>query len=93
MAVRTETSSHALNRQLVVAGSITGLLAQELGSADNLTVTVGPGEVFIVPQGLLHFWGNLNCKPAVLFQSYDNADPGSVVRCHTACCFCNASRG
>jgi Cupin len=37
-----------------------------------------PGEVFVVPQGLLHHNHNAQCTPAVFVQTFSSSDPGAL---------------
>lgn len=53
-------------------------IAQENGVAQNITFTVNPGEVFVVPQGLLHHNHNRQCVPNVFLQSFTSSDPGAI---------------
>lgn len=53
-------------------------IAQENGALQNITLTVGPGEVFVVPQGLLHYNHNNQCKANAFFQTFNSADPGAL---------------
>ena len=53
-------------------------IAQENGNLQNITFSVGPGETFVVPQGLLHYNHNQQCEPNIFFQSFDSADPGAL---------------
>ena len=53
-------------------------IAQENGGAQNITFNVAPGEVFVVPQGLLHFNANRQCVPNVFLQTFNSADPGAL---------------
>ena len=53
-------------------------IAQENGAAQDITVEVGPGQVFIVPQGLLHYNHNSRCTPTLFTQTFSSADAGSI---------------
>ena len=53
-------------------------ISQENGVAQDITFEVAPGEVFVVPQGLLHYNHNRQCVPNVFFQSFTSADPGAI---------------
>jgi hypothetical protein len=53
-------------------------IAQENGAAQNITFQVGPGEVFVAPQGLLHHNHNRQCFPNVFLQSFTSSDPGAL---------------
>jgi len=53
-------------------------IAQENGSAQNITFPVEVGEVFVAPQGLLHFNHNQECHANAFFQSFNSNDPGAV---------------
>ncbi len=37
-----------------------------------------PGQVVVVPQGLIHYAQNLDCKPARFIAAFNNEDPGTV---------------
>jgi oxalate decarboxylase/phosphoglucose isomerase-like protein (cupin superfamily) len=62
----------------VIYGTLNAGIAQENGAAQNITFTVAPGEAVVVPQGLLHAQTNSQCSSVALFQSFNNADPGSL---------------
>ena len=53
-------------------------IAQENGNLQNITFDVNPAEVFVVPQGLLHYNHNQECTPNVFFQSFSDSDPGAI---------------
>lgn len=53
-------------------------ISQENGAAQDITFDVGPGEVFVVPQGLLHHNHNAQCEPNVFLQSFTSSDPGAL---------------
>ena len=53
-------------------------ISQENGGAQDIVFDVNPGEVFTVPQGLMHFNHNQECFPNVFFQTFNNADPGAL---------------
>ena len=53
-------------------------ISQENGQAQDITFEVNPGEIFLVPQGLLHYNHNQECIPNVFFQSFDSADGGAI---------------
>ena len=53
-------------------------VAQENGALQNITIPINPGEVFVVPKGLLHFNHNQECEPLVFLQTFNNADPGAI---------------
>ena len=53
-------------------------VSQENGNLQDITFDVNPGEVFVAPQGLMHFNHNQQCEPNVFFQSFDSADPGAL---------------
>jgi Cupin len=53
-------------------------IAQENGALQNITLQINPGEVFVVPQGLLHYNHNRQCTPNAFFQSFNSADPGAL---------------
>ena len=53
-------------------------IAQENGAAQNITFPVTAGEVFVAPQGLLHFNHNQECEANAFFQSFNSADPGAL---------------
>jgi oxalate decarboxylase/phosphoglucose isomerase-like protein (cupin superfamily) len=62
----------------VIYGNITAGIAQENNAAQNISFSVGPGEIVAVPQGLLHFNYNGQCSSSVFFQSFNNGDPGTI---------------
>ena len=53
-------------------------ISQENGAAQDITFEVGPGEVFVVPQGLMHHNHNRQCVPNVFLQSFTSSDPGAL---------------
>ncbi|NJR42359.1 MAG: cupin domain-containing protein [Akkermansiaceae bacterium] len=53
-------------------------ISQENGSAQDITFEVAPGEVFVVPQGLMHHNHNVQCTPNVFLQSFTSSDPGAL---------------
>lgn len=53
-------------------------IAQENGAAQDITFDVNPGEVMVVPQGLLHYNHNAQCHPNVWFQTFTSSDPGAL---------------
>jgi hypothetical protein len=53
-------------------------ISQENGAAQNITFEVAPGEVFVVPQGLLHHNHNRQCFPNVFLQTFTSSDPGAL---------------
>ena len=53
-------------------------ISQENGAAQDITFEVGPGEVFVVPQGLMHHNHNRQCFPNVFLQSFTSSDPGAL---------------
>ena len=53
-------------------------ISQENGAAQDITFEVGPGEVFVVPQGLLHHNHNDQCFPNVFLQSFTSSYPGAL---------------
>ena len=60
------------------AGTMAAGIAQENGAAQDITFDVGPGEVFVVPQGLMHYNHNDQCEPNAFFQTFTSADPGAI---------------
>ena len=60
------------------AGTMDAGISQENGAAQDITFEVGPGEVFVVPQGLMHYNHNQQCVPNIFFQSFTSADPGAI---------------
>jgi Cupin len=53
-------------------------ISQENNAAQDITLEINPGEVFVVPQGLLHYNHNRQCVPNVFFQSFTSSDPGAL---------------
>jgi hypothetical protein len=66
----------ALTHPTVPAGKMSVGIAQENLALQNITLTINPGEVFMAPQGLLHYNHNQQCEPNAFFQTFDSADPG-----------------
>lgn len=62
----------------ILFGTMNAGIAQENGGLQNITFTAKAGEVFIVPQGLLHYNHNDQCKVNAFFQSFNSADPGAL---------------
>jgi mannose-6-phosphate isomerase-like protein (cupin superfamily) len=62
----------------VIFGIMDAGIAQENGAAQDITFDVNPGEVFVVPQGLLHHNHNAQCTPNVFLQSFTSSDPGAL---------------
>lgn len=61
-----------------VAGTMDAGIAPENGGPQNITFEVGPGEVFVVPQGTIHYNYNNQCIPNLFLQSFTSADPGAI---------------
>ena len=53
-------------------------ISQENGAVQDITFEVAPGQVFVVPQGLLHHNHNDQCFPNVFLQSFTSSDPGAL---------------
>jgi Cupin len=53
-------------------------VAQENGADQDLTFKVNPGEVVVVPKGLLHHNHNAQCTPNVFLQTFTSSDPGAL---------------
>lgn len=53
-------------------------VAQENGGLQNITFQASPGDVFIAPQGLIHFNANQQCAPLAFIQSFNSADAGAI---------------
>jgi hypothetical protein len=53
-------------------------IAQENMSRQDITFQVKPGQVFVAPQGLLHYNHNNQCTPLVYLQTFNSADPGAL---------------
>jgi mannose-6-phosphate isomerase-like protein (cupin superfamily) len=62
----------------VIFGIMDAGIAQESGAAQDITFDVNPGEVFVVPQGLLHHNHNAQCTPNAFLQSFTSSDPGAL---------------
>jgi hypothetical protein len=62
----------------MAAGTMDAGIAQENGNRQDITFQVKPGQVFTVPQGLLHYNHNNQCIPNVYFQTFNSADPGAL---------------
>ena len=79
-ACKTETSAAdcALTLSTACAGQMDAGISQENGAAQNITLKIDPGEVFVVPQGLMHYNHNQQCVPNVFFQSFSDSDPGAL---------------
>jgi hypothetical protein len=83
----------ALTSCVARAGTHTAGIAQENTFAQNITFDVNPGEVFVVPQGLLHHNHNQECTPNVFLQTFNNADPGAALNVIGALAAFNAAGG
>lgn len=75
---RNKLSRSADELRLLLAGTQNVGIAQENGALQNITFQVKPGEVFVVPQGLLHYNHNNQCIANVFFQTFNSADPGAL---------------
>jgi hypothetical protein len=53
-------------------------VSQENMSAQDITFEVHPGEVFVVPKGLLHHNHNRQCIPNIYLQTFTSSDPGAL---------------
>jgi hypothetical protein len=53
-------------------------IAQENTFAQNITFDVHPGEVFVVPRGLVHHNHNPQCFPNAFIQTFSSSDPGAI---------------
>ena len=62
----------------VIFGNMDAGISQENGAIQDITFDVGPGEVFVVPQGLMHHNHNDQCIPNVFLQSFSSSDPGAL---------------
>lgn len=62
----------------VIFGTMDGGISQENGAAQDITFQVEPGEVMVVPQGLLHHNHNAQCTPNVFLQTFSSSDPGAI---------------
>ena len=62
----------------VIFGIMDAGISQENGAAQDITFDVNPGEVFVVPQGLMHHNHNDQCFPNVFLQSFSSSDPGAL---------------
>ena len=62
----------------VIYGTMDAAIAEENGSAQDISFEVNPGEVFVVPQGLVHHNHNAQCTPSVFLQTFTSADPGVI---------------
>jgi hypothetical protein len=62
----------------VVAGTMDAGIAQENMARQDITFQVKPGQVFTVPQGLLHYNHNAQCRPLAYLQTFNSADPGAL---------------
>ncbi len=62
----------------VLSGTMNTGIAQENGGAQDIVFDTHPGEVFMAPQGLLHFNHNQECEPLVFLQTFDDNDPAAL---------------
>lgn len=60
------------------AGTMDAGISQENGAAQDITFETGPGEVFLVPQGLMHYNLNSRCEPNFFTQTFTSSDPGAI---------------
>lgn len=60
------------------AGTMDAGISQENGAAQDITFEVSPGEVFVVPQGLVHYNHNSRCEPNLFTQTFSSADGGAI---------------
>jgi len=68
----------ATEQYIMITGTMTAGIAEENGGRQNVTFTVGPGQSFLVPQGLLHYNTNKGCTPIVFVQMFNSADGGTI---------------
>lgn len=68
----------ATEQYVMISGTMNAGISEENGGRQNVTFTVGPGQSFLVPQGLLHFNANKGCTPIVFIQMFNNADAGTI---------------
>jgi hypothetical protein len=69
---------HVAVDDAVAAGTMDAGVAQENTFLQNITFEVKPGQVFIAPQGLLHYNHNNQCRPLAYLQTFNSADPGAL---------------
>eukprot|EP00892_Ulva_mutabilis_P001903 jgi/Ulvmu1/11713/UM008_0124.1 len=62
----------------VIFGTMDAGISQENGAAQDITFEVAPGEVFVVPQGLVHYNHNSRCEPNLFTQTFSSADGGAI---------------
>eukprot|EP00892_Ulva_mutabilis_P012392 jgi/Ulvmu1/9525/UM053_0013.1 len=62
----------------VLSGVMDAGISQENGVAQDITFEVGPGEVFLVPQGLMHYNFNARCEPNFFTQTFTSSDGGAI---------------
>jgi hypothetical protein len=79
MPTRCMHQRFALTWCVAHAGKHKAGIAQENTFLQNITFDVNPGEVFVAPQGLLHYNHNIDCTPNVFLQTFSNADPGNAL--------------
>jgi hypothetical protein len=53
-------------------------VAQENTALQNITLQINPSEVFVVPQGLLHYNHNRQCTPLAFFQTFNQAEGAAL---------------
>lgn len=73
----TEGTAHS-DTAFVAAGVMDAGISQENGVAQDITFEVGPGEVFVVPQGLMHYNFNSRCEPNFFTQTFTSSDGGAI---------------
>ena len=62
----------------VCTGKMGAGIAQENLAEQNITFSVNPGEVFIAPQGLLHYNHNQECEPLAFLQFFNSNDAAAL---------------
>ena len=51
---------------------------EENGGRGPFINTIRTGNVLVIPQGLVHFTQNIDCKPARIITSFNSEDPGVI---------------
>ena len=62
----------------VIEGELRVAFVEENGGKGAVVNAISPGEVFVVPQGLIHYQQNLGCEAATFLAALNNEDPGAV---------------
>ncbi|XP_010435804.1 PREDICTED: germin-like protein subfamily 1 member 11 [Camelina sativa] len=77
--------THPRATEILVVGEGTLLVGFVTSNPDNrlITKTLNAGDVFVFPQGLIHFQANIGKSPAVAFAALSSQNPGAITIANT----------